>query len=198
MISIAIKKATKKAHLDLEKKVIRKLKAISNEQDYADFLSYFYAYFSHLEKAIGPFITDTLIPNYKKRRNSGYLKRDLEAIGCGNNSLPATTVPIIDNYLKALGALYVMEGSVMGGQIIVKILEKQGITKGVSFFSGYGDDTEKMWITFTKAMDEHITDERQKKKVIRAAKETFSCFSTVFDQEHKILQNARPISSLNS
>ena len=188
MISITIKKATKKAHLDLEKKVIRKLKAISNEQDYADFLSYFYAYFSHLEKAMGPFIDESLIPHYNDRRNSSYLKRDLETIGYGDSSLPDTAVPEIHNHLEALGALYVMEGSIMGGQIIVKILEKQGITRGVSFFSGYGSDNSKRWKAFTDAMDENVTSEAQKNTVLRVAEETFSCFGKVFDHGKKILQ----------
>ena len=188
MISITIKKATKKAHLDLEKKVIRQLKAIRNEQDYADFLSYFYAYFSHLEKALGPFIDESSIPYYNERRNATYLKRDLETIGYENGSLPGTVVPDIHNHLEALGALYVMEGSVMGGQIIVKILEKQGITRGVSFFSGYGEHTEKKWTAFTKAMDEQVTGEAQKATVIRAANETFACFAKVFDHGNKILQ----------
>ena len=189
MISIDIKEATKKAHIDLEKKVVIRLKAISNDSDYANFLKFFYAYFSHLEKAISPFITTRLIPDYEKRRNSSFLKNDIEAVGGTIDNLPATKVPVIENHLEALGAMYVMEGSIMGGQIIVKILNTHGITKGVSFFSGYGEHTQMMWKSFTDVLNREASNEEQKKTMIRVANETFNCFSSVFENAGKLLQN---------
>jgi heme oxygenase len=74
MLSSNIKEATKEAHLQLERIVVQKLKAIRSNADYADLLRYFYAYFSSLEKAILPYITTELLPDYKDRRNSSYIK----------------------------------------------------------------------------------------------------------------------------
>ncbi len=81
MLSTNIKEATKAAHQNLEKKVVLKLKSIRSDEDYADFLKHFYAYFNHVEKAIKPYITTGLLPDYAERRNSSYLKRDIEALG---------------------------------------------------------------------------------------------------------------------
>ena len=183
MINIAIKEATKEAHLALEKKVVCKIKAIQNADDYANFLKYFYAYFSHLEKAMAPFITEARLPYLKSRRNSGYLKRDIESLGGTVDHLPKTTVPAIENHLQAFGALYVMEGSIMGGRIIVKLLENVGIRQGVSFFSGYGEDTEDMWAQFGEAFNKQVTHDEHEALMIQCANDTFAHFSLVFDQD---------------
>ena len=183
MINIAIKEATREAHLALEKKVIRKIKAIQNSNDYANFLKYFYAYFNHLESAIDPFITEVRLPDYKDRRNSGYLKRDIDELGGNTDHLPKTTVPVIENHLQAFGALYVMEGSIMGGSIIVKLLENVGVRHGVSFFSGYGENTEEMWELFGESFNAQVKCEEHAKIMIQTANDTFAHFSLVFDQD---------------
>jgi heme oxygenase (biliverdin-IX-beta and delta-forming) len=180
-VSTNIKEATKDAHVALEKQVVQRLKSIRSNADYAALLKYFYAYFNHVEKAIAPFITESLLPDYKERRNSSYLKNDILALGSTVDDLPTTTVPVIDNAVKALGALYVMEGSIMGGSIIVKMLEKGGITDGVSFFSGYGEATGPMWGKFVAVMNREATTEAQQVDMIRTANETFEHFSQVFE-----------------
>lgn len=180
MLSTAIKEATKEAHLNLEKKVVQKMKAIRSDADYADFLKHFYAYFNQVEKAIAPYITAELLPDHTMRRNSSYLKQDIEELGLTVDELPAATAPEVTNTLQALGALYVMEGSVMGGPIIVKMLEKFGITKGVSFFSGYGEATGQMWGKFVAVLNAQANNNAEAQQAIAAANDTFSNFGTVF------------------
>jgi heme oxygenase (biliverdin-IX-beta and delta-forming) len=180
-VSANIKEATKDAHVALEKQVVQRLKGIHSNADYAALLKYFYAYFNHVEKAIAPYITESLLPDYKERRNSSYIKNDILALGSTVDELPTTTVPVIDNHVKALGALYVMEGSIMGGSIIVKMLEKGGITDGVSFFSGYGEATGPMWGEFVAVMNREAVSDDHQADMIRAANETFEHFSKVFE-----------------
>lgn len=182
MLSTNIKEATKAAHLNLEKKVIEKLKAIRSNADYADFLKYFYTYFSQVEQAIAPYITEQLLPDYKDRRNSTYLKNDIEELGGLIVETPSINLPVIENQLQALGALYVMEGSIMGGSIIVKMLEKGGITKGISFFSGYGEATGQKWGVFTAVMNQAATTSEEETIAIQTANEAFTCFGDVFDE----------------
>jgi len=181
MLSTHIKEATKTAHLNLEKIVIEKLKAIRSNADYADFLKYFHTYFSQVEQAIAPYITAQLLPDYKDRRNSSYLKNDIEELGGTIAEAPSVNIPVIENQLQALGALYVMEGSIMGGSIIVKMLEKGGITKGVSFFSGYGEATGQKWGVFVSTMNQQATTPEEETIAIEAANEAFTCFAEVFN-----------------
>ncbi|WP_316835173.1 biliverdin-producing heme oxygenase [Pedobacter nutrimenti] len=182
MLSTTIKEATKESHLSLEKQVVQKLKAIRSNEDYADFLNHFYTYFSQVEQAIAPYITEELLPDYKDRRNSSYLKKDIEELGGQINDPVTINLPEITNHLEALGALYVMEGSIMGGSIIVKMLEKGGITKGVSFFSGYGEATGQKWGSFVAVLNAQATNAEQVKLAVDAANETFSRFAEVFEE----------------
>lgn len=181
MLSTHIKEATKTAHQLLEKKVVLQLKAIRSNADYAALLKNFYAYFSQVEKAIAPFITPELLPDYKDRRNSSYLKQDIEELGFTVDELPAATAPEISGTLSALGALYVMEGSIMGGSIIVQMLAKGGITQGVSFFSGYGPATGEMWGKFIAVLNQQAVIAGDESAAIEAANATFSRFGDVFE-----------------
>ncbi|RZK76910.1 MAG: heme oxygenase [Pedobacter sp.] len=180
MLSINIKEQTKAGHLELEKTVVKELKAIRSDADYAAFLKKFYTYFSQVEQVISPYITEQLLPDYADRRNSSYLKNDIEALGGTVNDIPKVAVPDVENTLQALGALYVMEGSIMGGRIIVQMLEKGGITKGVSFFSGYGAATGERWSLFTDVMNAQAKNDFDEKLAIDAANQTFSDFGKVF------------------
>ncbi|MFC6102429.1 biliverdin-producing heme oxygenase [Olivibacter domesticus] len=183
MLSTKIKEATKAPHQQLEGVVVRKLKAIKNEGDYADFLKYFYAYFNAVEKAIKPYITKEVLPDYGDRRNSSYLRNDIEALKGTIDDSPEAHAPAIGNIQEALGALYVLEGSIMGGSIIVKMLEKLGITKGISFFSGYGEGTGQKWALFIEVLNKNASSEGEEALAINAAGNTFEQFGKVFEQE---------------
>lgn len=183
MLSIKIKEATKAPHQQLEGVVVRKLKAITNDKDYAEFLKFFYAYFNTVERAINPYITASVLPDYKERRNSAYIKRDIEALGESTDQLPEADAPSITTVQEALGALYVLEGSIMGGSIIVKMLEKLGITKGLSFFSGYGEETPQKWHVFINVLNTHATTSEEEGLAIKAANDTFALFGKTFEKE---------------
>ncbi|RBQ02512.1 biliverdin-producing heme oxygenase [Pedobacter miscanthi] len=183
MLSTNIKEATKAEHQNLEKQVVLKLKAIRSNADYADLLKHFYAYFNHIEASIKPYITESILPDYAQRRNSSYIKADILELGGDITDLPYTTVPKIENAVQALGALYVLEGSIMGGSIIVKMLEKGGVTQGVSFFSGYGEATGMMWGNFVAVLNAQAKTEQDEEEAIVAANETFKHFVYVFEKE---------------
>jgi heme oxygenase len=181
MLSTEIREATKEAHQALEKEVVLRLKNIRSNAGYAALLKFFYAYFNSLEQQIRPYITPDILPDYGARRNAAFLKNDIEALGSDTTGLPSGTTPEIKNHLQALGALYVMEGSIMGGGIIVKMLEKAGVTQGVSFFSGYGGNTPQMWSAFTAALNAQANGAGEKETVIRTANQTFSHFRRMFE-----------------
>ncbi|MGE9313627.1 biliverdin-producing heme oxygenase [Niabella sp. CJ426] len=180
MLSNHIKEATKAPHQQLEVVVVKKLKSIRSQADYADLLKHFYAYFSKVEQAVAPYINETVLPDYAERRNSSYIKADIEALGESVETLPHAVAPGIVNTISALGALYVLEGSIMGGRIIVQMLEKAGITQGVSFFSGYGEATGQMWQRFTEVLNRYAPTEDDEAQAIAAANATFKQFGDVF------------------
>jgi heme oxygenase len=76
---------------------------------------------------------------------------------------PLHTVP------QLLGAMYVMEGSTLGGQVITRQLEKAGIPLR-RYFSGYGQRTGPMWKTFGKLLTEAATPATADEIVASAAR----------------------------
>lgn len=191
MFNEQLKSITKEAHQELEKLVILQIKEIRSDAGYAVLLRNFYTYFGALEASITPFITNDVLPDFTERRKSANLKQDLADLGAGVSDIDTGTValPHIGNALEAMGALYVMEGSTMGGGIIVKMLrEKCNINRGLSFFSGYGDNTQAMWQKFTTALNSHISAPGDDMTVINAANETFKKFSILFKQHEQAHQ----------
>lgn len=186
MLSTIIKQATTTGHQHTEKKVVQRIKNIQTEADYLDLLKCFYAYFSGVERAIAPYVTSAILPDHGDRRNSSYIKADILELGGSLDDLPAATAPAIDNALRAMGALYVLEGSIMGGPYIVQMLRKLGITRGFSFFSGYGEQSGSMWQSFTESLNALPKSELDQVQAVDAAIETFHLFGAVFEQDRSI------------
>lgn len=179
MIQEELRTQTALPHLQLEKLVVSRLKLVRSNAEYADLLNIFYSYFKNLEQAIAPYITTNILPDYPERRHAVSLAEDLVALGGDLNQLTEVHVPFIDSTAKALGALYVMEGSVMGGMVIVQMLAKHGITEGISFFCGYGSATGQKWNVFIEALRVNISEEHAA-DAIYAARETFARFADAF------------------
>lgn len=179
--NIRLKEATKTAHQALEKKVILQLKAIRSEADYATFLQAFYQYFKALERKISAFINAGVVPDLSSRRNSSYLKADLQDLGFDYKQEHTLALPTIESLPQALGAMYVMEGSIMGGAIIVEMLRKYGIANGFSFFSGYGAATGEMWNNFVTILNESLKSTAAQQQAVNAANETFEKFQYAFE-----------------
>lgn len=180
MPNILLKEETKVAHQTLEKKVVLQLKAIRSEADYASFIHAFYLYFNALEKKLAAYINDDVVPDLSSRRNSSYLKADLRELGFEEEHAQRPELPSIESLPQALGAMYVMEGSIMGGPIIVEMLRKYGLKRGFSFFSGYGTETASMWNIFVTVLNERLQSPDAQEEAITAANETFQKFQFVF------------------
>ena len=185
MLSAQLKEHTKTNHQLLEKKLVAQMKNISTKQDYAALLVLFYSFFGGLEVAMGKHPDLSFLPDYAQRRKSVALANDLGELGA---MLPAFAtnqeMPQIKNNLQTIGALYVMEGSTLGGQYIVKMIEKQLGTNsslGYSFFNGYGENTEAMWQGFKNAIDGLALPFDEEAIVVEAANDTFLHFSKWFD-----------------
>ncbi len=81
-----------------------------------------------------------------------WLKADIGRLGLARD-LPADSwqAPAICSNEELVGALYVVEGSTLGGQVISRqISVSLGLTAthGARFFNGWGDQTEMRWQAF--------------------------------------------------
>jgi heme oxygenase len=113
------------------------------------------------------------------------LALDLEAL-LGRRWVPEAAspdrdMPTLDSNERVLGALYVVEGSALGGRGLAKDLDRllgSGKPAGRHFFEGRGSATGAGWRDFVDRLDRVSTEPVARAAVIEAAIETFSVFET--------------------
>lgn len=185
MLSTGLKIHTKVNHQKLEKKVIAAINTIDNEKGYTDLLKLFAAYFGAIERLVDNSINLSCVPDYLQRRKVAALSADLYYLNTQlSPDAPPVILPVIENNLQCLGALYVMEGSTLGGATIARLIEtktKLSSNGGLAFFNGYGADTITMWQTFKNQLDSILLKPGDEYVVIHSANETFARFSDWID-----------------
>jgi heme oxygenase len=113
------------------------------------------------------------------RRRKGMLEHDLMWFGVTNSDL-RPVLPEMKDLPSFLGAMYVMEGSVLGGQLIARQLQKTlhlSEGKGNAYFRGHGDQTGPMWREFCEVLKMKVAD-GETESVVLSAKAMFSAYGS--------------------
>jgi heme oxygenase len=191
MLSQDLKKSTENIHKEAEKIMVRWLKRIRSPEDYVVLLNWLYGYYGPIEHRIKSQLSDTRFPDMPRRTRADDLLRDMQQAGI---PLPAPEhcpdLPVIDSFGKALGALYVLEGSTLGGRVIAAMLAHQlGSEKSISYFSSYGSETEDMWQSFRDFLDSNTTPEVSA-DALQAANATFITFKN-WIEKHELQPELR-------
>lgn len=185
-----LRSETKHIHQALEKAMIPGIKQATTPQAYSKILTVFYGYFKAIENLLDAQLNEEIVPAYAQRRKAHIILEDLDAMNL-KGTLPAlaTDLPQISNIHQALGAMYVLEGSTLGGQVITKML-KQNLnvndTAWLKFFSGYGEDTPNMWSSFIEVLNQYAEDEAYHNEIIEAAINTFAKFKTWIEKNQSV------------
>lgn len=180
LCSEIIKKATRQLHAEAEAVVIRRLKGIRTRTDYLDLLTAFLQFFVSVEELTNRFITVDVLPDKQARRRSSLLIGELAG---ATQTIPEIHfLPAINDQAQAFGAMYVLEGSTLGGKIISRMMKEnltlQLSTSDLFFFNIYGDQTQEMWNTFTTQMNRLLISNPDIETAVAAAKDTFSKMKT--------------------
>ncbi len=116
------------------------------------------------------------------RQRSQVLASDLQFLNLSvrDYSLSLPSFSIEPEVAQVFGALYVVEGSMLGNQYIAKALRQNEHLKSVDHFHFYQKDEEtgKRWSAFQQMAEELSIDDSE--AAIEAAKKTFQYFRTVF------------------
>lgn len=113
------------------------------------------------------------------RRRAGLLSHDLVSLGATAHAV-RSPLPALDDLNALLGAMYVMEGSTLGGQLIARHVQTTlGLAPGVgnSYFIGHGDLTGSMWKSFCQVLMNQVPD-KDTNAVIGGAKSMFQTFGS--------------------
>jgi len=151
-------------------------------EDYAHYLKLMYDVHNDVEKNIYPLLSP-FIDDLKEREKKHLIEEDLnflhynKPVGTPVFNIENQTIPF------ALGILYVVEGSSLGGRFILKNLETiPGIDngKGVSYFTGYGNKTGSQWKNFLNLLTKYEDENNCEDEIINGAVYAFDCIHDHF------------------
>ena len=155
----AVRSSTAKLHSEVEQ-ALALPGSIQTLADYRRWLMRFFGIYQPLEHLLSGVAgwTATGIRIDQLGHTEALLK-DLKAMVCDLNDIELASreaLPMVETLGHAFGALYVLEGSKLGGRYILKDLSNrlgrdiEGID---AFFTGYGPDTAVRWASFKVLLD---------------------------------------------
>ena len=172
-----LRERTVDVHRALEAQLVGRIKSISSLQDYSRLLRLMYGYYDALERHIQPHVETNPDLDFFNRRKAAWLIHDMEMLGDASDLQRCQHLPSINNATAAIGAMYVLEGSTLGGQHIATMIQKKLVLSddALTFFHSYKGDTPAMWERFKQVLT-HPFDSRQQQDIIQAAHDTFVTF----------------------
>jgi heme oxygenase (biliverdin-IX-beta and delta-forming) len=170
-----VRRATRSAHQAIEGSS-GLMEANLTAEIYRNVLQRFYSFWMVWEPQIGSLIQDEAF--LAPRRRSHLLIADLAGLGVTEHMLidlplcPPTDLP---DEMSALGSLYVMEGSTLGGRVILRNVEHclgSEVRASSSYFRGYGAKSGPMWQLFLARLEQAPIASKQ--QIADGALATFS------------------------
>ena len=176
-----LKEATADMHQALERlplsaSIIDPAVTVTNYQDY---LLNMFPIVLDLEQNLYPMLQG-IVPDLDQRRKLPLLLQDLKMLDVevpGMSQLPLTGSGENMHIPFAMGILYVMEGSTLGGRMIGNNIQKAlGFTpaSGAKYFAGYGPATGSMWKSFLQHLETFRASQNAGEEIIRGAQFAFT------------------------
>lgn len=123
------------------------------------------------------------------RCKRAWLEADLLHLGMAPDAFSRIEVcrdlPAMSHLHDGLGALYVVEGSTLGGQVILRTLQAQldiSPRAGGVFFASHGRGIGAMWRSYLDVLEAAGAAPLAAEAMERAAMQTFAAFDRWFDQ----------------
>lgn len=178
-----LKRATQDLHRRAEHAV--NIESVCLElHSYRALLGRLLGYYEPLESQLSSFAWDSAGLDFGTRRKSAWLRQDLAFLGIDlkqQNQLPrCSQLPQPRSMAAALGVMYVLEGATLGGQVILRMIDKNlqlsapgGANFQAGFHAGYGPHTGSMWMSFKAAATAQLDSSARIEEAVHTARETF-------------------------
>jgi heme oxygenase len=176
-----LRTGTAAAHADLENTPLMRAFALGDPapDEYRDYLVRQLRLHRGLESSLHNQVPD----DWSRLRlsKSAWLEADLRALDAPCDAR-AAAVPAVQSWAEALGAMYVIEGSTLGLQMVRKRLrpDHPAAQAAGRFVAGYGAESAHHWRAFVAALE--CLPERDWTVATTAARATFDSFHRVFSE----------------
>ncbi|WP_259015212.1 biliverdin-producing heme oxygenase [Emticicia fluvialis] len=167
-------------HTELEKTALSKalLEENVSMENYLLYLQKMRSVVDFYENCVFPVLIDTLA-DLPRRRRLEMIDHDLNRLSAKPIEQDVFNIQNAGGHPPvpyALGCMYVMEGSTLGGRIILKHIEKHlGLlpSGGASFFEGYGAETGQLWKSFLTTLQTYSLQNDADAAIVAGATDTF-------------------------
>ncbi|KQS55600.1 hypothetical protein ASG17_05880 [Brevundimonas sp. Leaf363] len=162
-----LREATADAHARLD--VLFSGFDLADRADYARFLKAQAGAFFGVEAALDKAGADVVLPDWPARRRSQALRDDLIAL---KEAVPeAMPEPLLPNPAAILGAAYVIEGSRLGGAMLVRTVAD---TAPISFLA---PGNPLHWRSFVAILEKRLSSADERTEAARSASAVFDIFT---------------------
>lgn len=117
-----------------------------------------------------------LVEDWPARRRAALLLADLRDLG--DDARPHPVLPAFDSDAAALGGLYVLEGSRLGGAVLARQVYAGAPRRFLSPAAAPGS-----WRTFVDLLDRNLHGEAEGEAAVHAARSVFRCFEAAGRRE---------------
>ena len=155
---------------------------------YRRLLGAFVGFYRPLEARLAPQAGAIAGLQWPRRVKLPLLMCDLRSLGMAQADVDAlvscSRLPSLDHPARALGCLYVLEGSTLGGQVVQRLLVERfgmAVADALSFFRSYGTEVGKHWRSFLGCL-EALGPGPDAGEAERAAIETFDLLENWLQQ----------------
>jgi heme oxygenase len=152
---------------------------------YGRVLQGFGAFLHGWEPAVARALPRPLLPWFARGRRAFLIDRDLTVLGLPMPGRGIAVVPELADRAEALGSLYVMEGSALGGQLIAASLRHRlriDAENGGAYFNGCGSGTAARWREYRQLAQSYLDDDaRARGRAVDAAVRTFDALICTFE-----------------
>lgn len=134
-----------------------------------------------LERALEQGGVERLLPDWRLRRRSGALQRDLDILGV--RAPAAIAVDVTGDEARLFGRLYVLEGSRLGGSLLVKRARASAdpLVRTATHYLSHGAGAD-FWRGFLQRLEDSQAVAAAPERAMLGARETFGLFMT--EQAH--------------
>jgi heme oxygenase len=156
------------------------------EGEYVNYLAAMCEVIAWTERVIFPRVA-AVVPDIERRRKLSAIQHDLAGY-TSSVSTQAFTPAIATGTGFALGFMYVMEGSTLGGMVILKHIKERGFARedNTNFFTGYGPATGSSWRSFIDLFSRYVVQHHLEDEAIEGAKAAFQSIGQYFEA-HPVL-----------
>lgn len=182
-----LRSATAQSHTNLEALPISAsiMDPQVSESEYTLYLDLMHDVVKDAEENIFPALSG-IITDLADRNKSHLLEQDLKTLGhtkAYTNAQPLSQSLINPSKAFAMGIFYVIEGSSLGGRVILKNINSalgHDIENGASYFGGYGGQTGSYWKNFMAQLTQYEAGNNAADEIIAGADYAFNAISTHF------------------